>query len=200
MSGHASNMADLTKTELTVKDFVERAQLPARCPDRCDAASNSSNHSRRSHASSRSSVHSKLSIIRLEEQQKQAELVAKQKMLTQRRQLEQRRQELEWEEQQLELNMEMDISKAKMIALARFEDAEQLEDKHVPSRTEPQAALMEPTIEEGKPAAGPASEAIRESDQESQKQGIQDSTGTQSGFWIPKGPIRLTRLQMPVPF
>ena len=120
---HATNMEDLTRIELLLEKAVQ--QEPAQKGDKQSEPS-VTGMSRRSHASSqRSSVASKVSPLRLEHKQKQAELMAKQRLLEEKRKLEQRKQELEWEEQQFKLKMEYAINQEKMEVLERFgeEDA-----------------------------------------------------------------------------
>ena len=127
---HAELMQDLTRTEL----LLEKTSQPE-APEHGNAPS-IAGESRRSRSSSKgSSVASKLSLLRLEHQQKQAELIAKQRLLEERRKLEQKKQELEWEEQQFQLKMEYAINRERMEVLEKF-DTEDNMGAQVPSVTQ----------------------------------------------------------------
>lgn len=82
-----------------------------------DSASQISKNS--SHSSS---VASKISILRLEAVQKQAELLARAAALKAKQQLEAQKQEMKSKEEELQLQLEMDVSTARLKALENFEE------------------------------------------------------------------------------
>ncbi|KAF0289319.1 hypothetical protein FJT64_012424 [Amphibalanus amphitrite] len=75
-------------------------------------------------ASSRCSVRSKISLLRLEDAQRRAELEARAAAAKKRLQMERQKQELQWKMQELELDTEREILKAKQGALLKFEEEE----------------------------------------------------------------------------
>ena len=68
---------------------------------------------RASNKSSASSVRGKLSLLRLQEVQKKAELASKIALLKKKQQIEKKKMELKWQEEQLDLETEIEVNAAK---------------------------------------------------------------------------------------